>query len=303
MIRFRSLLIDRAKIRIPGLTVRTLAVHRHLQEHASVAPHAHPWNQVLLYLSGQGVQWLGTERLKVAGGSLVLVPAGLPHAFERTSARVPLCLMIDFVFAAGRSQAGGAYRIGAEELAGVRQTLATLIGLDRDGGAEALSVQGAPLVLQMLTGFLRRAGWFGNPSRGSRGGNVVRLHSLLQRMDVAAPLRDTIARSGYQRDHLNRVLRRETGLSLGQHRARQRLARAQALLGQGLAVAAVADAVGLADPSYFARWFRRQTGISPIAWSARAGAPGHGPRPPGGAAKGIQRVRSPRSGGGKPAGR
>jgi AraC family L-rhamnose operon transcriptional activator RhaR len=301
MIRFRSLLMDRAKIRIPGLTVRTLAVHRHLDEHASVAPHAHPWNQALLYLSGQGIQGLGTERLEVSGGSLVLVPAGLAHAFERTSARAPLCLMIDFAFAGGREQAGGVHRVGAAELAKVRQTLATLIGLDRDGGAEALTVQGAPLVLQMLTGFLRTAGWLADPSRGPRGGSGLRLQSLLRRMDVAAPLRVTIARSGYHRDHLNRVLRRETGLSLGQHRARQRLERAQALLGDGVSVAAVADAVGLADPSYFARWFRRQTGFSPIAWAAHVRTRDRGAGRSGGAGHGVQRVRSRRAGVGKPA--
>ena len=274
MNRFRSLLIDRAKIRLPGLTVRTLAVHRHLREHASVAPHAHGWHQLLLYLGGQGIQALGEQRLRVSEGSLVVVPAGLPHAFERTSSRAPLCLMIDFEFAGDRTQPGGAQHVSVAELVQVRQTLATLMALDRDETREALVVQGAPLVLQVLTTLLRHARWLPSASPPVRRSSGRSLRTLVQRLDLAAPLKETIARSGYQRDHLNRLLRRETGLSLGEHRARQRLDQAQTLLRQGVSVAAVAEAIGLPDPSYFARWYRRQTGVTPTAWAAGARRPG-----------------------------
>jgi len=35
-------------------------------------------------------------------------------------------------------------------------------------------------------------------------------------------------------------------------------------------VADVAEAVGVLDQSYFARWFRRQTGQPPSRWSPRS---------------------------------
>jgi AraC family L-rhamnose operon transcriptional activator RhaR len=34
-------------------------------------------------------------------------------------------------------------------------------------------------------------------------------------------------------------------------------------------VASAAEAVGMLDQSYFARWFRRQTGQPPSRWSRR----------------------------------
>jgi AraC family L-rhamnose operon transcriptional activator RhaR len=78
-----------------------------------------------------------------------------------------------------------------------------------------------------------------------------------------------VQRSGYQRDHLNRLVKRETGLTLGQLRMQRRLARAKELLAQGIRVADVAEAVGVLDQNYFARWFRRQTGQPPSRWSRR----------------------------------
>ena len=74
---------------------------------------------------------------------------------------------------------------------------------------------------------------------------------------------------GYQRDHLNRILKRESGLTLGQHRAQVRLGEAKRLLGKQLAIGEVGSRVGFDDQNYFARWFRAQTGLSPSSWRAK----------------------------------
>jgi AraC family transcriptional regulator, transcriptional activator of pobA len=269
MRHFRSLLINQTDIRMPGLHILAFAVHRHLQEHASVEPHRHRWCQVILYLSGRGRQVFGGGDAGVEPGTLVVIPPGISHAFQRGNDRAPLCLMIDFRLEKSRLFPAAVCSMNRSEISQVRQHLAHLIRLQA-GASGVLRWESASVILQLLITLLRAANWLERvpPPPGGAGGSVMR--RLLSTVDPATPLRHVVQRSGYQRDHLNRLVKRETGLTLGQFRTQRRLARAKDLLGQGVRVADVAEAVGLLDQSYFARWFRRQTGQAPSRWSRRA---------------------------------
>jgi AraC family L-rhamnose operon transcriptional activator RhaR len=73
-------------------------------------------------------------------------------------------------------------------------------------------------------------------------------------------------RVGLQKDYLNRLVRRACGLTLGQWRDRELLRAAESKLRRGLTVIDVAGELGFNDSSYFARWFRKQTGLTPVQW-------------------------------------
>ena len=268
MRRFRSLLIDKADVHKPGLHVMTFAVHRHLDEHASVEPHKHTWGQAILYLSGNGRQTVAGGEARVEPGTLVLLPPGVSHAFQRTDERTPQCLMIDFRLKGARARPPVVCSLNRSELSQVRQHLAHLMKLQAGAGGE-LRWEGASVVLQVLTTILRAAGWLERVGPALKGKNSSAIQGLLAKVEHEGPLTAVVSRSGYQRDHLNRLVKKETGLTLGQFRAQQRLAKAKELLTQGVQVAEVATAVGLPDQSYFARWFRRQTGQAPSVWSRR----------------------------------
>ena len=67
--------------------------------------------------------------------------------------------------------------------------------------------------------------------------------------------------------HLNRMVRRYTGKSMGAWIDIARLGAAKRLLRDTeLPVAEVAAAIGLTDPSYFSRFFKRQSGITPLTF-------------------------------------
>jgi AraC family transcriptional activator of pobA len=283
MRRFRSLLIDKADIRLPGLHVLTFALHRHLPEHASVEPHKHGWSQAILYLSGNGRQVLAGSEARVEPGTLVLLPPGVSHAFSRGDGRAPLCVMIDFRLKGARRREAVVCSLNRSELAQVKQQLGQLMklpagpgvrGSGADGAApsktssrgDALHWEGAVAVLQVLITALRSAGWLERVAAVAGGKAGSAIQGMLAKVDHESPLGQVVQKSGYQRDHLNRLVKKETGLTLGQFRAQQRLTKAKELLGQGVQVAAVATAVGLPDQSYFARWFRRQTGQAPSVW-------------------------------------
>lgn len=266
--RFRSLLIDHVNVRVPGLHILSFAVHRHLPELSLVEPHKHTWSQALLYLSGQGRQTLASGKARVEPGTLVVVPPGVSHSFSRAEGRTPLCLMIDFRLQGAKTRRATLGSLNRSEFTRIRQDLAYLLGLQADAGG-ALRWESSVVILQLLIALLRSAGWLVRvePAASGTGGQAIL--DLLAKMDFAGSLEEVVRRSGYQRDHLNRLVKKTTGLTLGQYRAQQRLALARKLLSQNVQVANVAAAVGLPDQSYFARWFRRQTGQSPSVWSRR----------------------------------
>lgn len=82
-------------------------------------------------------------------------------------------------------------------------------------------------------------------------------------------LADYARELGITANHLNDLIRAETGNSAGSVVRSRRLLDAKRLLSHSdLTVAEVAYEVGFADPSYFGRFFRRETGVSPAEFRA-----------------------------------
>jgi len=85
-------------------------------------------------------------------------------------------------------------------------------------------------------------------------------------------LRDVAREIGISAGHLTTRVRERTGRTVLEWITERRLVEARRLLATtDLPVGAVAAAVGITDPGYFARIFRRAHGVSPAAWRGRAG--------------------------------
>ena len=54
-----------------------------------VRPHSHPYAEILTVLDGEGEAWMigEKERVALAPGTTIVVPAGRAHAFRATGAR------------------------------------------------------------------------------------------------------------------------------------------------------------------------------------------------------------------------
>jgi len=264
--RFRSLLIERADLKIPGLHVKQFAVHRHLPELTQLQMHEHAWTQVLLYLDGQGTQRIGLVQKEVLPGAVFVIPPRVPHAFVRSGRNRPLCVMIDLDLRRPTARKADWAYLGRSELMEVRQRLASLLTAHSVGDRQ-LRLDSAVFLLQILQVVLRSTsrGEAAPPRTMRRSGDRA-LHELIAQMQVTEPLKAVVERSGYQEDHFNRLLKQKTGLTLGQHRSRQRLKKAKTLLAQGHLISSAATLVGLLDQAYFTRWFRKQTGLTPSQW-------------------------------------
>ncbi|SDR99881.1 AraC-like ligand binding domain-containing protein [Paenibacillaceae bacterium GAS479] len=78
---------------------------------------------------------------------------------------------------------------------------------------------------------------------------------------------------GYHRTHLSKLFRRFTGLSPMQYLQQLRMKRATDLLAAtDLTIEQVASSCGYADPLYFSRHFRSNSGLSPTAYRQKIAA-------------------------------
>ncbi|TMS52132.1 AraC family transcriptional regulator [Mycobacterium sp. DBP42] len=101
-----------------------------------------------------------------------------------------------------------------------------------------------------------------------------------RRLSEPLSLSDVAAEVGMTAGHLTTVVRRRTGRTVGEWINERRMSRARDLLGDtDLSVAEVAMRVGMADPGYFTRQFRRMHGLSPREWR-RSGSPRIGTESP-----------------------
>jgi AraC family transcriptional regulator, transcriptional activator of pobA len=83
-------------------------------------------------------------------------------------------------------------------------------------------------------------------------------------------LRDVARELGMTAGHLTTVVRRRTGRTVQDWIIERRMAEARNLLSDtDLSVAEVARRVGMSDPGYFSRQFRRTQGASPREWRLR----------------------------------
>ena len=259
---FRDLLWARLNARSGSTVVRRLELHRHLPETAKLGAHSHPHWQALLYLSGHGIQQIGRNLHPISSGSLVILPPGARHSFRREAAQPPLCLMLDF-------QAPWPKRIAirslaAVEIARVRAVLADMARLDDDKRLPD-QIGRASLALRLLAQITEASGWY---PRSVRHSAMTVLHQVQKLLENDAAPKTVAAALGYHPDYLSRLVRAETGLGLGGLAARVRLQRAQKFLRERDLVRDAAAAAGFLDQNYFSRWFKKQTGQTPLVWKS-----------------------------------
>jgi AraC-like DNA-binding protein len=245
------LLVQKIEIHALGFVLRKLQLNRHRD--AEVAPHGHTYVQLILYLSGEGIQTIKRRRRSARAGDLFVIPAGTPHGFSVSGRSRPLCLVLDYELAdAGRVRA--AHRTLSPSA--LNELHALLSQVPRKG---RLTLSDYPAILAVVARLL-------DPIAVIPARTPTLFETLREHVRASGSLGDVARALGYHPDHLNRKLKRESGLGLRALRDRGRLESAQNALRAAATVAEASSRAGFEDPNYFARWFRRQTGLTPSKW-------------------------------------
>jgi len=262
---FQSVLLEDLKIRWPGFAIRRVALNQHMPRVEKLGEHVHRHSQLLLYLRGAGIQHLAGETVPVGRGSVLVIPPGRPHRFEKTRAVRPICLVIDFetVEPPTWREVGV---LGARDLALVERWLVSLH--EQHLRADEFSIQTATLILRLVAS-LETALGSGNHSE-SVGPFSASVRKVAKREGLAGLTPGKVARSLKRTlDHLNRQLQTEIGTTVGGLLNRLRLEEAtRELRTTERSIGEIAAAIGIDDQNYFARWFRKQTGQTPTRWRA-----------------------------------
>lgn len=274
---FRSLILKKIDVRLPGLSVLRLRLQKHLNEVDSVESHSHSFGQILCYLSNGGSLLLGNSLHEIRSGSLAWIPAGRKHAFREHPTRRPLCLAIDLRMP--QPNFSKVATLTLVELSQIRKRLSEL-GRLRDPSSMESRFRAASSTLEILDIVFRALGFL--PRESTPAPAVIRkLESLASNPKLFHVEVCGICRmAGGNPDHLNRLFKRHTGLTIQRHREAVRIEICKNELLKGRPIGRSAEACGFTDSNYFSRWFRRQTGQSPsefvdsaIRKKPRIGAP------------------------------
>jgi len=266
MKHYRPLLLQEIDVRLPGVRVRRLRLNRHLPEVDLLAEHVHPFVQILCYLSGSGLMTASGRTYEIGPASVVFLPPHCMHSFQETPGRRPLFLVLDLDWRGAVKHGFSISRLSLSEASGIKRELAEVTKIPDSSHASCQLLMAAS-ILRILDALLRTAG--GLPERQREiPAFVRRFDRLLNQAKTPLPeIAPLAAQMGYQMDYLNRLFKQATGQTLREYRDTQLLRKASRLLREKARVKDVCETLGFLDQNYFARWFKKQTGLQPRAYA------------------------------------
>ncbi len=265
----RPLIIQKLGLVIPGARIYQLRIHRHLPEAKIFRSHLHHYAQLLLYLEGGGHQRIEEETYPIRSGTLFYIPRNTSHSFRELGKRRPLCLIIDIEISKKSPLLLQNQTLPADQLRRVKSLLAELSRHQQQQFSYEW-IKLPALALDILYELL----CFQSNSPAKPANNehsfLRRTRQLIRSQGFGHYTLGEVAKIiGFQKDYFNRLLKRHAGLTFGALEGQEFLKLSMLELKKEKSIREVAEGLGFPDQNYFARWFRRQTGVSPTQWKSK----------------------------------
>jgi AraC-like DNA-binding protein len=256
---FLPLMMKDLEISVPDARIHRLALNRHMPRVEKVDFHHHENEQLLLYLRGSGIQIVEGRRIPIRRGVLIFLRGGQTHGFQKERNISPVCLAIDLELE-DRVEWPVQSVVSGEGLLTIEQSLHQLANF---GKRSVLGVASA--VLAVVGTLEEELAKTANPVTGKHARLVSEWISRSEIKDLSA--RNIADDLGKSIDHLNRQLKNEANTSLGRLISLAKFESASRMLRESsLPVGEIASEIGMLDQNYFARWFRKQSGLTPTQW-------------------------------------
>ncbi|GAA1976343.1 AraC family transcriptional regulator [Kitasatospora viridis] len=283
----------------PGVLPFEIGTFAGLGPHShSPDPHRHTFHEVVLVTGGTGAHVVDLERHPLGPPQLYVIAPGQVHHWEDEDL-TGWVLVFNEEFLLPHPEDAEALRtlsrrpglrLGGPEAARVEALFGAMAEEYRQadpGFAGVLASYLHILVLRALRlpGAGTAAGAAGGPTADRAGELAARFSRLIappgarERSVGLDRSVGALARElGVSAGHLHEAVKRTTGRTPARLvREQQTLEAKRLLVGSDLTVRQISERVGFGDPSYFCRFFRRESGVSPGAF--RRAARGHPVRP------------------------
>ncbi|MBD7956448.1 helix-turn-helix domain-containing protein [Microbacterium sp. Sa4CUA7] len=239
-------------------------------EHGRHRPHGAPETIVIVCVAGRGWIDTGGTRVRIGTSTALVFPSGMPHSYG-ADADDPWTIwwchlrgedVAELLEAAGVTSHAGTISLRAvDRVTALLDEIAT--SLERDTTpARLLATSG--MAWRMMTQLaVDRA----LPEDGTPLERAMRY--LEERVDGRVQVPELAAMVGVSASHLASLFRDATGGGVLAYHLAQKMARARRLLDTTeMPVAEIGRAIGMDDPFYFSRQFRRTHGLSPSGYRA-----------------------------------
>ena len=243
-------------------------------------PHRHTFHEIVYVTGGRGAHVVDLARWELRPPHLCVIAAGQVHQWDASGLTGHVVLFTDDFLLDHPGDAALLRTLSARPWLSLdgpdRAATAGLIGeLHREYAARAAGVES--VLRALLHVLFVRAARIAAPGQ-RRPARAAAVAEEFARLRDRSPLWSVAAyaeRIGVTPGHLTQAVKTATGRPASQLVREARVREAKRLLaGTRLTVRQVAARVGFADPAYFCRFFRRETGTSPGAF--RSGNGNHG---------------------------
>lgn len=262
----RPLIIQKLNLAMPGTTIHQVRIHRHLPESKTFRSHRHRFFQMIVYLGGGGHQSIAQTVYPVRAGSLFWIPQKTEHSFRELGSRRPLCLILDLEMESKELQKVQYQMLSPDRLHRLKGLLAQLSRIYQKGlPFEAFKINA--IVFELLYLLLCSSHQQAEIRVQEEGGLVKSVRQRIRSGRYGEYSLKRMAKElGYHQDYLNRLLKERCGLTFGQLESQEFLSLSRGLLMKERKISVISEKLGFPDQNYFARWFRKQSGISPSQW-------------------------------------
>ncbi|NLU69371.1 AraC family transcriptional regulator [Streptomyces sp. HNM0574] len=260
-------------------------------------PHRHTFYEIAFVTGGRGAHVVDLCRRPLRPPHLCVITPGQVHHWEDVSGLQGWVVLFDDVFLMAHPGDRELLRVLGEQPPprlddrAAAETASVLTQMRRESeehGEAAASVLQAYLHILCVRASRARTPAGGAAARPGRAAALAREFARLLTLPGGAArnsVRSWAAELGVSVSYLHEVVKGTTGRTPAQLiRETQVLEAKRLLAGTGLPVGRVARELGFADPAYFCRFFRRETGLTPGAFreaaGGRTGGIHHGHRSP-----------------------
>ncbi|MFB9327669.1 helix-turn-helix domain-containing protein [Paenibacillus aurantiacus] len=248
--------------------------------------HAHPQVEIMYVISGRCIVETREQAVELGGGDFIVLDSWVPHRLVVNPAEPCRMLNVEFTFAPSGAVAPSMRQLAETSPAlrmllerrqpwfvlsdpsDVQITLRSLV-LELDGHGGEREILSHLMIGQLLLQIARLYAEHQRSGLAPQTDRYVRqaVQYILQHYDCECQAKDVAAHVKLHPVYLQRIFRKQMGISMASYIIQVRMDKAKMLLGRtAIPIADIADYVGINSRQYFNELFKRTIGQTPAAY-------------------------------------